>query len=182
MSCTLECTVRNVWCSLWGHPGLRFLATVYFRAFTCSGLQKHSLTDGENQENGERSRYSTTHTTLPRAFCHFICLKSHFISGKRIGLTEHLKTFSHYSRKLLLCTIDLLHTHAIVVFKGCMCLLLTCYACAGNSAHLPSLYIILEAQVWSECLMYGREWIPDAPNYNFVDSNWTCDACNTNKQ
>lgn len=52
--------------------------------------------------------------------------------------------FSFYSRRLFLCTIDLLHTRVIVVFEGCMCLLLTCYACAGNRA---TLYIILEAQV-----------------------------------
>lgn len=73
--------------------------------------------------------YSAASGILP-----FYRFEESFYVRKKHRYDRTFENFFSYSRRLLLCTIDLRHTRVIVVFEGCVCLLLTCYACAGNYA------------------------------------------------
>lgn len=119
MRCTLECTVLERMAQLMRSHWFKEGRGVWVACTTeASPAAAVIITRGrDNQENGDRSCFSTMHATPPRAFCYFIRLKSHFSSGK--NMEQHDRTFENFfsrnSRRPLLCTIDLSRTCVIVI-------------------------------------------------------------------
>lgn len=113
---------------VWGHPWLRKACssdTVDFGGLTCSGHHRRALTDGENRENGEGR--VTLHCLRDSTILYVWRV---ILSQAGDSIAEHFENFSpvfHFVDSFFKCVLSSL-------FKGRMCLLLSCYACAGNRA------------------------------------------------